>query len=215
MSNPRFMVFKLKDLKIPLIIVLIAVALLVFLLFRNKDAAQTFAPSDTYQDGKYIAGISLSDAEMDLIVEVQDNKITSVALAGLDEKTSMLYKDLAYGIDYVNTYVTATQSLELPQNTSASAAAYLLMDAVKVALSDDKNTQITSTYEKLALPSDEAAVNNPSDEISAEVSDEQADAKSADVSTENSQTKDASTDKNANKDTSEHTSIIEEEIIEE
>ncbi|WP_070000875.1 hypothetical protein [Cellulosilyticum sp. I15G10I2] len=209
MSNPKFMVFKLKDLKIPLIIFLIAIALFMFLLFKNKDATQTFAPSDTYQDGKYIAGISLSDAEMDLIVEVQDSKIASIALKGLDEKTSMLYKDLTYGIDYVNTYVTATQSLELPLNTKASAATHLLMDAIKVALSDDEHTQITSTYEKLNLTNTEATANTSLDLLNADTANEQVDADSA-----KTQVQDAAED-NAAIEASEHTSIIEEEVIEE
>ncbi|MDF2613059.1 MAG: hypothetical protein K0S71_845 [Clostridia bacterium] len=209
MSNPRFMVFKLKDLRIPLIILLIAVALFVFLLFRNKNAAQTFAPSDTYQDGKYIAGIMLSDAEMDLVVEVADSKIASVSLEGLDEKTSMLYKDLAYGIDYVNTYVTATQSLELPQNTNASAATHMLMDAVKVALSEDENTQISSTYEKLDLTDTESAANVSLDEVNATAPNEQVDADSVDKQAEK-----ATTDEKANAEASDHTSIIEEEVIE-
>ncbi len=197
MSNPKFVVFKLKDLRIPFIILLIALALFIFLLFRNKDATQTFAPSDTYQNGKYIAGISLSDAEMDLIVEVKDSKIASISLAGLDEKTSILYKDLAYGIDYVNTYVTATQSLELPVNTKTSAATHLLMDAVKVALSDDESTQITSTYEKLNLTNTDASANISPDELNTD-----ADA-------------DATADEPADMEASEHTSIIEEEVIEE
>ena len=154
MSNPKFLVFKLKDLKIPLLIVLVAILLLVFLLFRNKASAQTFAPSDTYQDGQYIAGISLADTSVDLIVQVTDGQITSISLDGLSDDSSALYNDLLSGIDYVNTYVTATQSIELPSNTSTSAATNMLMDAVKVALSDDKNAQILSTYEKLDVSDD-------------------------------------------------------------
>jgi len=209
MSNPRFMVFKLKDLRIPLIVLLIAVALFVFLLFKNKNATQTFAPSDTYQNGKYIAGISLSDAEMDLVVEVADSKITSISLQGLDEKTSVLYKDLAYGIDYVNTYVTATQSLELPQNANTSAAAHMLMDAVKVALSDDENAQISSTYEKLDLTNTDAAANVSLDEGNTNTSNEQ-----AGVDVVNEQADKVNADKKADTDASAHTSIIEEEVIE-
>lgn len=151
MSSPRFIVFKLKDLKIPILILLIALVLFLFLLFKNKSAAQTFAPSDTYQDGKYIAGILLSDADMDLVVEVKDRQIASVSLEGLDESASTLYKDLVSGIDYVNTYVTATQSLELPLNANTTAAANMLMDAVKVALLNEEGTQISSTYEKINL----------------------------------------------------------------
>ncbi len=150
MSSPKFMVFKLKDLRIPFLIFLVVIALFVFLLVKNKTT-QTFAPSDAYQDGKYIAGITLSDAQMDLVVQVKDHTISSVTLSGLDESSTTLYKDLVSGIDYVNTYITTTQSLELPTNANTSPATDMLMDAVKVALSDNNNASITSTYEKLDL----------------------------------------------------------------
>ena len=154
MASPKFLVFKLKDLRIPALILLVVVALFIFLIFKNKTT-QTFAPSDGYQNGKYIAGITLSDADMDLVVEVQDSSIVSISLSGLDESSSTLYKDLISGVDYINTYVTATQSLELPQNGNTTTATMLLMDAIKVALSDDANASISTTYEKVNLtPSD-------------------------------------------------------------
>lgn len=155
MSNPKFLVFKLKDLRIPALILLIVVALFIMLIVKNKTT-QTFAPSNGYDDGKYIAGITLSDAQMDLVVEVQDNNIVSVSLSGLDETSSSIYEDLISGIDYINTYVTATQSLELPQNGNTTTATMLLMDAVKVALSDDSNASLSTTYEKVNLPTDES-----------------------------------------------------------
>lgn len=150
MASPKFLVFKLKDLRIPALILLVVVALFIFLIFKNKTT-QTFAPSDGYQDGKYIAGITLSDADMDLVVEVQDSSIASVSLSGLDESSSVLYKDLISGVNYINTYVVATQSLQLPQNGNTTTATMLLMDAVKVALSDDANASISTTYEKINL----------------------------------------------------------------
>jgi len=210
MSSPKFMVFKLKDLRIPIIILLIAVAVFVFLLFRNKTATQTFAPSDTYQDGKYIAGISLSDAQMDLIVEIKDSKIASVSLDGLDEKTSTLYKDLASGIDYVNTYVTATQSLELPQNTNISPATTMLMDAVKVALSNDKNAQVTSTYEKLNLPDTQTTAKAPENQENTSIAPEKVDKQA-----NQSEVEKAAPEKASDKKTPEKTSIVEEKVIEE
>lgn len=159
MSSPKFLVFKLKDLRIPALVLLIVIALFTFLILKNK-ASQTFAPSNGYEDGKYIAGISLSDATMDLVVEVQNNNITSISLSGLEETSSTLYKDLTSSIDYVNTYVTATQSLTLPQNGNTTTATMLLMDAVKVALSDDENASLTTTYEKVNLTTDEDTLFN-------------------------------------------------------
>lgn len=170
MASPKFLVFKLKDLRIPALILLIVVALFIFLIFKNKTT-QTFAPSEGYQDGKYIAGITLSDADLDLVVEVQDSNIVSVALSGLDETTSSLYDDLLSSIEYVNTYVTATQSLILPQNGSTNAATMLLMDAIKIALSEDSTASVTTTYEKVSLSTDPTT-----DSTSTEVSNTNVDA---------------------------------------
>ncbi len=204
MSSPKFMVFKLKDLRIPFIILLVAIALLVFFLIRNKGATQTFAPSDTYQDGRYIAGIQLSDAEMDLVVEIKDSVITSVALEGLDESSSILYTALVKGIDEVNAFVTATQSLEFPTNAQISPATNMLMDAVKVALADDKNTQITSTYESLTLPVTEEALNVPMDPLNPGSESENNVSANVPVEPENQQAADSDV----------HTSIMEEQVIE-
>jgi len=168
MSSPKFLVFKLKDLRIPALILLVVVALFIFLIFKNKTT-QTFAPSDGYQDGKYIAGITLSDADMDLVVEVQESSIVSISLSGLDESSSKLYKDLISGVDYINTYVIATQSLELPQNGNTTTATMLLMDAVKVALSDDANTSISTTYEKVNLTPSDTLTSEANVEMSADI----------------------------------------------
>ena len=94
---------------------------------------------------------------MDLVVEVKDNNIVSISLSGLDETSSTLYKDLVSSIDYINTYVTATQSLELPQNGDTTTATMLLMVAVKVALSNDANASLQTTYEKVNLTPNESA----------------------------------------------------------
>ena len=175
MASPKFLVFKLKDLRIPALILLVAVALFVFLMFKNKTT-QTFAPSDHYQDGKYIAGITLSDADMDLVVEVQGSSIVSVSLSGLDESSSKLYKDLISGIDYINTYVVATQSLQLPQNGETTTATMLLMDAVKVALSDDASASISTTYEKVNLTPNATLTSQDNAEISTDATASETDA---------------------------------------
>ena len=171
MSSPKLLVFKLKDLRIPALVLLVLIALFAFLIVKNKTT-QTFAPSNGYEDGQYIAGITLSDADMDLVVEVKDHNIVSISLSGLDETSSSLYKDLITGIDYINTYVTATQSLELPESGNTTTATMLLMDAVKVALSDDANASLNTTYEKVNLTPSENTASLSSTDESAVVKDE-------------------------------------------
>lgn len=215
MSNPKFLVFKLKDLKIPVLIILVAILLLIFLLFRNKASAQTFAPSDTYQDGQYIAGISLSDTTMDLVVQVTDGQITSVSLNGLSNDSTSLYDDLIASIDYVNTYVTATQSIELPANATTSPATNMLMDAVKVALSDEANAQVLSTYEKLDVSDqDDIFVDEFSDEdYTQNTESEITDSNASENEAAEIAPADADTDLTAASDST-PTSIMEEDIVE-
>ena len=198
MSSPKFMVIKLKDLRIPILIFLVVVALFVFLLIKNKTT-QTFAPSDNYQDGKYIAGIALSDANMDLVVQIKDHAITSVSLSGLDETSTTLYKDLVSGIDYVNTYVTTTQSLELPANANTSPATNMLMDAVKVALSDNDSASITSTYQKVDLTPNASTTNLEMTEDDIFVDEFEDDSNSSTIT--DNQTSDSNTESTTETDT--------------
>ncbi|PHV70975.1 hypothetical protein CS063_08125 [Sporanaerobium hydrogeniformans] len=141
---------------------------------------------------------------MDLVVEIKDNAITSVALEGLDDKTSLLYTDLVKSIDEVNAFVTATQSLEFPANAQVSPATNMLMDAVKVALADDKNTQITSTYESLTLPNTETSLNVPMDTLNPNANKQDANSVDAPAELQGEQAA----------DTNAHTSIMEEQVIE-
>lgn len=165
MSSPKFMVFKLKDFKLPGIMLLIAIAAFAFfMLSGNNDTAQTFAPSDGYEDGTYIASISLSDAAMDLVVNVENQMISSIALEGFDENERTIYQDLNYSISFVNDYVTSTQSLELPDTNNTSYSTALLMDAVRVALSDDQTAQLTTTYQMPLLENLSASETNETTE---------------------------------------------------
>lgn len=147
MSHPKFLVFKLQDLKIPFIMLVVAaVAFSVFML-SSDDTTATFAPDDSYEDGMYIANIAFTDADMDLVVEVKDKQIKSISLDGFDETERTLYKDLNESIPFVNDYVTSTQSLDLPETSTISASTSILMDAIKIALSDNKDAVLTTSYE--------------------------------------------------------------------
>lgn len=152
MSRPNFMVIKLSDLKIPFIMLVVAIAAVsIFLLSGDSESAETFAPDSTYQDGMYIANIAFADAEMDVVVSVSEKEITSIALDGFDDAERTVYQGLQDSIMFVNDYVTSTQSLEIPESTSISASTSILMDAVKVALSEDENAMVTSTYQAPVL----------------------------------------------------------------
>ncbi len=150
MSRHKFMVLNLRELKVPAIMLGVAVvALTAFMSLGEGDAAPTaevFAPSTNYQNGTYLANLAFSEANMDLVVVVEDEMITSVSLVGFDETERMLYTDLNSSIAFLNNYIVATQSLELPNNDSISTSTNILMDAVLVALSQDADATLTTTY---------------------------------------------------------------------
>lgn len=147
MSHPKFLVFKLQDLKIPFIMLAVAVVAFSVFMLSSDDTTATFAPDDSYEDGMYIANIAFTDADMDLVVEVKDKQIKSISLDGFDETERTLYKDLNESIPFVNDYVTSTQSLDLPETSTISASTSILMDAIKIALSDNKDAVLTTSYE--------------------------------------------------------------------
>lgn len=147
MSHPKFLVFKLQDLKIPFIMLAVAVVAFSVFMLSGDDTTATFAPGDSYEDGMYIANIAFTDADMDLVVEVKDKQIKSISLDGFNETERTLYKDLNESIPFVNDYVTSTQSLDLPETSTISASTSILMDAIKIALSDNKDAVLTTSYE--------------------------------------------------------------------
>lgn len=147
MSRPKIMVFKLKDLQIPIIMLLVALAVFTFFIFSNKSVTETFSPSDDYQDGQYLANVALADADFDLVVDVVDHKISAVSVSNFDDTEKVVYEDLNANVAFINDYVTSTQSLELPATDQISTSTTLLMNAVKVALSDDKDAAFTTTYQ--------------------------------------------------------------------
>jgi uncharacterized protein with FMN-binding domain len=149
MSHARIMVFKMRDLQLPAIMLLVALAVFTYLLFANKTPTveETFSPSIKYTDGQYTASISLADADIDLIVEVNNHQITSVSLDNFTDAEKAIYKDIASTISFVNDYVLSTQSAELPATENISTASVLLMNAVKIALSEDQSASYTTTYQ--------------------------------------------------------------------
>ncbi|OOB78696.1 MAG: hypothetical protein ATN34_00510 [Epulopiscium sp. Nele67-Bin002] len=155
MSRHNFMVINLKDLKVP--VIMLGVSVLALGVFMNSGgteeakAAEVFAPSTNYKDGIYVANLAFTDANMDLVVQVENEAIVSVSLEGFDETERVLYNDLNSSISFVNHYVVSTQSLELPESENITSATNTLMDAVLVALSSDPTAKLTTTYQPALL----------------------------------------------------------------
>lgn len=140
MSKPKFMVFKLKDLWVPIIIAIFAIIMVIFLITRFTATKPTFSPDAAFNDGLYVTEISLDDADFNVAVSIHKNTIKSVELRNLDDETKFMFPLLEPSIAYINEEVTKTQSLEIAPFEEARETTEFLMSAVKEALSLNEET---------------------------------------------------------------------------
>ncbi len=135
MSKPKFMVFKLRDLWVPVIVTIIAVLLIIFFVSRFTATKPTFAPQQDYNNGDYLAQISLDNADFDVAVSIHKNAIKSVELRNMNEQAKLMYPLFEPSIDYLNKEITKTQSLDVAEFEPAKETTIFLLNAVKEALS--------------------------------------------------------------------------------
>lgn len=128
------MVFKLKDLWVPVIVTIFAIIMVVFFVSKLTATKATFSPDQGLSDGLYVAEISLDNAEFNVAVSIHKNAIKSVELRNMDEKAKIMYPLFEPSMAYINDQVTKTQSLEIEEFAEAKETAAFLMDAIRDAL---------------------------------------------------------------------------------
>ncbi len=134
MSKPKFMVFKLKDLWIPVIVTILAIVMVVFFISKLTATKTTFSPDQGFNDGLYLAEISLDNADFNVAVSIHKNAIKSIELRNMDEQAKLMYPLFEPSIAYINEQVTKTQSLEIEEFAQGKETAAFLMSAIKDAL---------------------------------------------------------------------------------
>lgn len=146
MSKPKFMVFKLKDLWVPIIVTVFAIALVVFFVSKITATKATFSPDQGFNDGLYVAEISLDNADFNVAVSIHKNAIKSVELRNMDEEAKLMYPLFEPSMAYINEQITKTQSLEIEEFAQAKETAAFLMSAIRDALSLSDETVNAPNY---------------------------------------------------------------------
>lgn len=140
MSKPKFMVFKLKDLWIPVIVTIFAIIMVVFFISKLTATKATFSPDQGFNDGLYVAEISLDNADFNVAVSIHKNAIKSVELRNMSEDAKLMYPLFEPTMAYINEQVTKTQSLDISEFSQAKETAAFLMDTIKDALALPEET---------------------------------------------------------------------------
>ncbi|OON97089.1 MAG: hypothetical protein ATN31_08665 [Candidatus Epulonipiscioides saccharophilum] len=158
MSKHRFIVVNLKEWKVPA--VMLGISILCFVSYleiidskaTHATSVEVFSPTHTYDDGIYKANLAFKDANINLVVTIEDETIVSVNLEDFDERERMLYPTLNNSIKFVNDYVQRTQSIEITDKTiNLSPATSILMDAINIALSKTPEAKLSTNYQSPLL----------------------------------------------------------------
>lgn len=140
MAKPKFMVFKLKDLWLPVIVTIFAIIMVVFFISKLTATKATFSPDQGFNDGLYVAEISLDNADFNVAVSIHKNAIKSVELQNMNEDAKLMYPLFEPSMAYINEQVTKTQSLDIEEFAQAKETTAFLMDAIKSALALPEET---------------------------------------------------------------------------
>ena len=157
------MVFKLKDLWVPLIVTVVAIIMVVFFFSKLTATRATLAPDSGFSDGLYVAEIALDNADFNVAVSIHKNSIKSIELRNMDEDAKIMYPLIEPSIAYINEQVTKTQSLEIDDFAEAKETAAFLMSAVKDALAipDETVDMIETNFSIPADNTDDYIITDP------------------------------------------------------
>lgn len=134
-SNPKIVVFQLKELIYTIIFVILAILLillLVFMFLHDKDTEETDA---SYNPGTYASSLTIGSIPVEVSVKVDSERIVDVTLSPIGDSVETIFPLLESSIDTMKKQIISTQSLDNVYLTSDSQYTYtVLMDAIRTAL---------------------------------------------------------------------------------
>ncbi len=138
-SNPKIVVFQLKELIYTIIFVILGILLillLVFMFLHNSEDEETNA---SYVPGTYSSSLTVGSMPMEVSVKVDSERIVDVSLSPVGDTIETVYPQLKVSIDSIRTQIIDTQNPDDVYMTSDSQYTYaVLMDAIKTALDKAK-----------------------------------------------------------------------------
>lgn len=148
MSNPKIMVFRMRELIYTAIFAALAIVLLilVFFMFRpqttqtkqDKTAfagTETAEVADSYRAGVYTASLTLSDHAVNVEVTVGQNEIKDVRLVNLGESVSAMFPLVKPAFNELAEQICQTQSTKgITCSKENMYTSQLLFQAIQQAL---------------------------------------------------------------------------------
>lgn len=140
-SNPKFMVFHLKELIYTAVFIILGILLIFLLIFMffprnsNKDEAE----ETVYTAGVYTSTMTLNGTAMEIKVVVDSDHINSITLENVSEAITTMYPLVEPSFDDLAAQILSSQSLEnLTYETDSKYTYVVLLEGIKNTL--DKAT---------------------------------------------------------------------------
>ena len=142
MGSTKIFVIQLREVFKSAIYVIIGIVLLILLAYffipkttNNVTEPSVQAHNDVlYAPGIYAIELILSNAQVNLEVEVTENEIISVRFSEPDEKQQAFYPLLYHAMRHLSNEIIRTQSPEIAITSDYEFTNRVLLDAIRVAL---------------------------------------------------------------------------------
>ena len=149
MGSTKIFVIQLREVFKSAIYVIIGIILLALLAYffipktnNNVTEPSVQASSDAlYIPGIYAIELTLSNAKVNLEIEVTENEIISVRFSEPDERQQAFYPLLYPAMRHLSSEVIRTQSSEIAITSDYEFTNRVLLDAIRVALSSAQASQ--------------------------------------------------------------------------
>ena len=134
-SNPKIVVFQLKELIYTIIFVILGILLILLLIFmflRDDSSEET---NTSYVPGTYSSSLTVGSIPVEVSVKVDSERIVDVNLSPAVDSVETMFPLLESSVDSIKEQIISSQSLDNIQVSSDSQYTYaVLMNAIKTAL---------------------------------------------------------------------------------
>ena len=152
MASTKLIVLKSKEIIYTLIFLALVLLLIIILAVMFKKPAaenddtssgsentETETTQESYNPGTYSSEFSLGESTISVMVTVDEESITDVALANLDESITTMYPLLETSMEEINTELQYVSSIDdVTYSGDNKYTTMLLLDAIKEALEQAK-----------------------------------------------------------------------------
>ena len=134
-SNPKIVVFQLKELIYTIIFVILGILLILLLIFmflRDDSSEET---NTSYVPGTYSSSLTIGSIPVEVCVKVDSERIVDVNLSPALDSVETMFPLLESSLDSIKEQIISSQSLDNLQISSDNQYTYaVLVEAIKTAL---------------------------------------------------------------------------------